>query len=539
MTDNKNSGRKKSSSKIKLIIYLMIGFLVFTTIIGIYLVRNAEDLAKNLLISQVNEQLAPHAEIEIEDFSFSVRPAAITLRNVKIAHTTPFAEIEPSRRTDSIRMFELGEASVMGVNLLRLVLRREWVLGTFTIDSLNVELVPFPEINETDSNDDPFVIPMFVSEVALRNSTIAYFRERDAETPAFRINDLSASVENIAFSGPDKPIHSYFEDFTFSTDTLSFVTKDNLYHLFIYSFNTDSKNRSISFSKSELIPKKSASQIAEEAGVQSDQYNFTAGPVKATGFDINKWLQDDELLLSSIIIENLDILINRDKTYPREERDHRLLPQQQLIDLPFVVSVDTIRWEAGSVRYIETYPQHGREGEISFYNMNVSVEGLQNHSRDDSVRVRASADFLDQIPIQADYLFSVRDNAGHAVSGTMGGFNLEMLNPIIENMAAKQIRSGILEEFRFNFHANEYASTGSIHMIYNNFELRFLDEESLEETRSRRLRSFFANRLRVRSANESDNPRDGTIDFERDVERSIFNYWWKTVLSGIEDIVIR
>ncbi|MCC5941032.1 MAG: hypothetical protein JJU37_05770 [Balneolaceae bacterium] len=539
MADNKNSGDKQGSSKVKLIVYLLIAFLIVISIVGIYLIRNAEDLAKNLLISQVNEQLAPHAEIEIEEFSFSVRPAAITLNNAKIVHKTPFEEFEPERRTDSIRKFELGKASVEGVNLLRLALRRQWSLGTFTIDGLNVEIVPFPVDESETDNDDPFVIPLFVSEVVLSNSNFAYFRERESETLAFRINNLSASVSDLYFSEADAPLYSYFEDFTFSTDTLSYVTEDSLYHLFIYSFDADTKSRTFSFSKSELIPQKSATQIAEEAGVQSDQYNYTAGPVKADGFDAKKWLRDEEIVLTSLIIENLDILINRDKTYPRAERNHRPLPQQQFIDLPFIVSADTIRWETGSIRYVETYPQAGREGEISFYDVNITIEGLQNHSRDDSVRVHAAANFLDQVPIEAKYLFSVRENAGHTVSGFMGGFNLQLLNPIIENMAAKQIRSGNLEEFRFNFHANEYASNGSLHMIYRDMELRFLDEISLEETRSRRLRSFFANRLRVRSGNDIEDPREGTIEFERDVERSIFNYWWKSVLSGIEDIVIR
>lgn len=539
MTAKKKGQQKKSSSKKRGIIYLLILFLVVIVIAGIYLVRNAEDLAKSLLISQVNEQLAPHAEIEIEAFAFSVRPAAITLSNVNIVHTTPFDKIEPVRRTDSIRLFELNEASVEGVSLFRLLVRRQWSLGTFTVDGLNIELVPFPDEGDGNNNDEPFVFPLYVAETVLKNSNLAYYRDRASTSHAFKSSNISANVSGISFSEPNAPIHTFFGDFSFSTDTLSYITEDELYHINVYDFDADTADESIRFSKAELIPQKSATQIAEERGYQSDQYNFTAGPVKASGVNQSAWFENEELKLNSLIIENLDILINRDKTHPREERGHRLLPQQQFLELPFVVSADTITWDGGSVRYIEKYPQEGREGEISFSDVDVTIHNLQNHSRDDSVRVRAAANFLNEVPIEVNYLFSVRENAGHTISGYMGGFNMEMLNPIIENMASKQIRSGMLQEFRFNFHANEYSANGSLHMIYNDLELRFLDEESLEETRSRRLRSFFANRLRIRSGNDSDTPREGAIDFERNVERSIFNYWWRSVLSGIEDIVIR
>ena len=539
MTQKKKSPDKKSSSKKRDILYLLVLFLIFIVIAGIYLVRNAENLAKNLLISQINEQLAPHAEIEIESFSFSVRPAAITLSNVNIVHITPFDEIDPVRRTDSIRLFELNEASVEGVSLFRLMVRRQWSLGTFTVNGLNIEVVPFPDDVDAGNNDEPFVFPLYVAETVLKNSNFAYYRDRTATSHAFKSSNISANVSGISFSEPNAPIHTFFGDFSFRTDTLSFISEDDLYHIYVYDFDADTADESISFSQAELIPQKTATQIADERGYQSDQYNFTAGPVKASGVNQRAWFENEELTLKSLIIENLDILINRDKTHPREERDHRPLPQQQFLDLPFVVSADSITWNGGSIRYLETYPQEGREGEISFFDVNVAIHNLQNHSRDDSVRVRAAANFLNEVPIEVNYLFSVRENAGHTISGYMGGFNMEMLNPIIENMAAKQIRSGRLKEFSFYFHANEYAANGSLHMIYNDLELRFLDEESLEETRSRRLRSFFANRLRVRSGNDSDNPREGTVDFERDVERSIFNYWWRSILSGIEDIVIR
>ncbi len=533
-SDNTSSGKRK-----RLVLYLLLGLFSILVITVTYLVYFSEDLAKNLLMEQLNEQLAPHAEIEIDEFIFSILPAAITLEGVRIVHNTPFEEIEPIRKTDSIRKFSFSKASVEGFDLLRLVFRKQWHLQSFSVDGLQIDVVPFPDESDNEADVPAYTFPLHISEVEIENSHFTSYRDRDGNLDIYSIKNLSGKVSRFTFSEPAAALHTYFDEIALRADSLSYKTTDGLYQILIHSFDADTETESVTFEKAEIVPSKSATEMAAASGEQTDQYNLETGAFKAAGFQSKKWLRDNEINITSVVIDSPNLIINRDKTYPRPDRDSRPLPQQQFIDLPFSVKIDTIQLDSGSIRYIEKFPQQGREGEISFHNMNVLVEDLQNKSREDSVRVHASANFLNEVPIEVYYLFSIRDNAGHSISGSMGGFQLNLINPIIENLTAKHIRQGTLDDFRFNFHANEYASTGSLYMIYNDLELRFLDEESLEETRSRRLRSFFANRLRIRAGNDANDPRDGTIDFERDTERSIFNYWWKSLLSGIEDVIIR
>ena len=539
MAEPNNQPDKQTGKKRRWILFLVLGVLFITGSVMLYLIYNAEELAKDLLIEQLNEQLAPNAVIKIGEFSFSVHPTSITLNNVEIVHIKPFEEIEPVRKTDSILRFEFREATVEGINLLRLALRRQWSLGMFTVDGLHIETVPFPEDSGDKPEDPDYVFPLFVSEVTLKNSRFTSYRDREATRFAYMADNFMGKLYNFSLSKADAPLHSYMDHVAITADTLGYMTDDELYEIFIINFETDSRAQALSFSKAEVIPQKTAKQMAEKIGTQTDQFNIETGALKATGFDIITWLKDEELKITSLIVDKPILHINRDKSFPRADRGFRPLPPKQFIELPYGISIDTLKMENATIRYVEKYPQDGRSGEISFYEVDVLAKKLQNRSDQDSIRVYVTARFLNEVPIAVNYHFAVRENSGHAVSGHMGSFDLTLLNPVIENLAAKQIRSGMLDDFRFDFHANNYSSTGKLHMVYNNFELRFLDEESLEETRGRRLRSFLANRLKIRAANSADDPRQGEIDFERDEERSIFNYWWKSVLSGIEDIVIR
>lgn len=522
----------------KKLIYILLSLLfVITIIFVLFLIFKGEDFAKNLLIKQLNEQLAPHAEIEIGDFIFSVRPASISIENIRIVHITPFEEIEPNRKTDSVRQLSIKKAAVEGISFFHLLIRRQWVLDEITINGLDVETVPFPE---DDNEDKPvYTFPLSVSELLIENSNFTSYWDREALNTAYSVKNLSSEIFRFSFSESDAPIHTYFEEITLKADVLLHKTENGLYEFLVNSFDLDSRAETVYFEEVRMLPQKSARQMARDAGAQTDQYNFEASVFVVNGFKLNRWLIDNALEISAITIDSPKININRDKAFPRAERNTRLLPQQQFINLSYGVKIDTLRWNNGSLRYIEEYPENGRRGEISFYEFDLLVEQLQNQNDQDSVRVHASAQFLGQIPIQANYLFSIRENAGHSITGSMGGFDLTLLNPILENMAAKHIRKGMLEQFEFRFHAGEHASAGTLNMIYRDFELRFLDEVNLQETRRRRLRSFFANRLRIRAGNNGDNARLGTIEFERDEERSIFNYWWKSVLTGIDDIVVR
>jgi hypothetical protein len=119
--------------------------------------------------------------------------------------------------------------------------------------------------------------------------------------------------------------------------------------------------------------------------------------------------------------------------------------------------------------------------------------------------------------------------------GSLSPFNMHVLNPILEPLALISIRTGKVEQFRFNFSANETSSKGNLYFGYDNLKISVLEKKN-GNTKEAKFASFLANSLLLRSKN----PRGkellpDEISIQRDEKRSVLNYLWKSVFSGIRN----
>ena len=76
--------------------------------------------------------------------------------------------------------------------------------------------------------------------------------------------------------------------------------------------------------------------------------------------------------------------------------------------------------------------------------------------------------------------------------------------------------------------------------LYHDLNVAFVNRKTDETAGlTEWVKSFFANLVMI---NENPKPgadvREGVIDFERDPEKSTFNYWYKSILSGIKSSLL-
>jgi hypothetical protein len=121
------------------------------------------------------------------------------------------------------------------------------------------------------------------------------------------------------------------------------------------------------------------------------------------------------------------------------------------------------------------------------------------------------------------------------VTGSLSPFNMQILNPILEPLALISIRSGHVDQFQFNFSADKTKSSGNLVFGYNDLRISVLENKN-GNTKEVKFASFLANSLLLRSKN----PRGkellpDEISILRDQKRSILNYTWKSVFSGIRN----
>lgn len=525
--------KKHKAAVVTVVILLVLSILMFFAVILV------TPVAEKQLLDIANRELAPNAHIEIDDFSLGIFPVQINIEGIRLVHSDPFEEQVPDKPLDTIRKLNIQSATLSGVRLIPLIMGKEWSLGTLNIDGVDAEFVPTTSDKLTDSAPLEQPLDVTISDINISNSDLKLFEKRDSEQPTHSAAGISLQIENFSVTDSENPLHTYFEHFTLSINSAEHKTEDDYYQISAEQIKASSRDETLSVNRFEAIPQLSAYEMASEFGNALDVYTVEGGPFTVSELRINQWFESNDIHAGYVELNDLAIIIEREKSFDRAPRDDRPLLNNKLKNLSMAVQADSVRWQNGKVSYTEQFSDDDRSGTVLFSDINLLVEALQNRDENQIIPVIATTRFMDAADLEIKFEFYANDLANHTIQATLHEMDLTHANDPLENLASVRVSDGLLTSLDFTFTASDERADGEMLMIYDDLSLRLLDEESLEENRGTRFRSFFANTFAVRSSNNGDDPRTGTMEFEREKDRSTFNYWWKTIRSGLKDTVQR
>lgn len=514
-------------------------FVILTAVLAALFYLHIEDITKNRITDLINEKLAPSAEIEIDEFDISYYPLGATLRGIRLIHRIPFEENIPERNADAIRKLEISEISISDIKIFRFLFGDRWRIDRIDIDGLHVELTPFPSKDQEESDVAITRPDIRINQLRLADGQVSYYRERLTEDTAASVSDIYIVADRFVVPEAGSPIHAFFDDIILETSAITYSLDNGDYELEAETFVLNSRDGILQIVGGKSNPLKTAAEMALEAGQPKDKFTGSFDEFLAEGVIIEDLLAREDFYSKSVRLTKPGIAIRRDRTFPRPEREDRMLPAVQFKNLPFPVSVDSLIVTDGYISYGEEYMEEDREGVISFYNIEMAVSRLNNRLTDDSITVDIHARFMDLTPLRMKAEFAMDEKGTHRVEGRLGELDLTVMNPTIEGFLSMRVRSGIARSIDFVFQADDDQSNGMLIFIYDDLEVRFLQAETLRERRRDRFRSFIANRFVVRSNNPAENPRNATIEYERDKQRSMFNYWWRSISDGLLESIRR
>jgi hypothetical protein len=140
--------------------------------------------------------------------------------------------------------------------------------------------------------------------------------------------------------------------------------------------------------------------------------------------------------------------------------------------------------------------------------------------------------------IKATFLLPIKKDLQYHAEGSVGGMSFFPLNPTLENLAFIRVESGKLNSMHFNFDYNDRSSNGKLTINYEDLKITGLKKEKSGGDND--LKTFLINTVIKNDKNQDMPPekRTGAISFERDRKRQIFNFWWKSLFSGITASVL-
>ncbi len=126
-------------------------------------------------------------------------------------------------------------------------------------------------------------------------------------------------------------------------------------------------------------------------------------------------------------------------------------------------------------------------------------------------------------------------NNTFSLNGSLLDMEANELNPILEKSAYIYATSGKIDKMNFSFSADNTNAAGKMTMLYHGLDITVKNKRTDDTTAFKeRFISWIANR-RVMDSNPvpGDDVRAGIIYFDRDPERFLFHYCFRSILSGI------
>ncbi len=476
-------------------------------------------------------------QIGIDELNFSTEKRHILARQLTV---------KPKTKSTTQNLFELR---IPSLSMNGFDIDNAYRNDEYFFESILVEKPVFLLYNNTKDSMkiDPFKVDLyphfesFADVFATKNLKVY-----EADLSIFK-NGQKKIQEKITFDLSNfridnKPstgfIHS--TDFSFRIQNTNHQDKKKFYQFAIGSSEYSSKNNRFTVRDIRLIPNFSKEKFNKQTGYQADYYEGKLDSVVISQPNIRRWFEKNELAGKYMSVRGLDIDIYRDKRLPFDEKRRPEMLQDMIKKLPYPVLIDSLRLINASIRYAEQHELGDKEGKISFSNINVSLKPFTNmkvsNSKIPDFRLEANASIMDscQMKVSMNYQMNHPDNLFTA-SGSLSPSNMRIFNPVLEPLSLVSIRSGQVDQFNFNFTGDRKQATGQLWFGYNDLRISVLELKD-GNTKEAKFASFIANSLLLKSRN----PRGkellpDEISFQRDEKRSVANYWWKSIFSGIRN----
>ena len=284
----------------------------------------------------------------------------------------------------------------------------------------------------------------------------------------------------------------------------------------------------------EFHPLKDKKTFLDESYYQTNFMRTKIDSVSFNQLNVKEFFEDSVIHLSSLHLISPDLKIDRDKTHPFFSTAIKLLPTNAFQKLGFKFRVDTLRLSEGKIMYTEKSRITGKDGSIFFTKLQGLVTNVKNTNltKNDSLTIYASTRFLDSAKVILRVKESYHDTlAGFFLSTHVSPFHTSILNSALIPMVAVEFQSGSVDTLQMRAVGREYLSFGTMKFLYQDLKVNFLrrPNDTARHSSKNQLLKLAANTFVIRSNNRK---RIGTLYYERDRNRAVFQYWVRMILSG-------
>lgn len=442
-------------------------------------------------------------------------------------------------------LISIPEIKLKGISLLKLLFSKKI--------SLSQILISEPSINLQLNQDNKLILPEKSnksSKITLKD--IGRFNLSNAKLNIIRadsteIDSIYNTLVNLDLWGiSSNELQNYtfksnsFDSVSFNLQNGTYMLPGGLYRIEYktigYSTSDNKLNADTLFIKSNY----SKYNIGEKEGAETDWFDFKIQDFLVEDISLKSLLKDKALICSQVHIKYFEGFAFKDKRLPFPPKPDTKLPMELISTSPLLFHIDSVVIEDANVEYSERVPNSKSAGIVTFNNLTAIFKTLSNI---DSLitaptTLQASAKVMNEATLHAHFTIPNTKYPGlYTAKGQMGPMSITSFNTILKQNTSVIVESGEIKQLSFDFQYSNDHSQGNLNFEYDNLKIAILD---LSQNKVKATKSFFVNNILLHKENlkEKASFKHGKISFNRNKQRSVFNFWWKSVLSGIKSIAI-
>ncbi|MFA4851022.1 MAG: hypothetical protein WC599_00700, partial [Bacteroidales bacterium] len=256
---------------------------------------------------------------------------------------------------------------------------------------------------------------------------------------------------------------------------------------------------------------------------------------------LERWLAGQPLEISKALIDSLDADVYRDRNVAMDLNRFPPFYNELFLKINFPLLIDTLLVTNSNIRYGELVEGDAKAGEIMLNDFNLSTFGFSNQSADstkaEEMRIFLNAQVMGEGNLKVELVLPLEGNLHEfTCTGSVGAMKLSPLNDMMGPSMNMTFKDGRVNRMTFDFSANDNHSKGWMEFLYEGLDVSLLRKDPSKE---KGFLSKLANTVML-----SDNPAPGKdlvtveIGYERDKNKGLINYLWKTIQSGMTRTIL-
>ncbi|MEZ4685944.1 MAG: hypothetical protein R3B47_07705 [Bacteroidia bacterium] len=460
---------------------------------------------------------------------------SVQLRSLK---DSSLMALVPDLRLEGVRIKELLKTRKMALNRIRLkqpkILLKggDRAIGRSELQRWSQGHGLFPLIH-------PWLDTLQANEVLVENGSIAMKPRRGMR---WEVEEFSLQLDNFLVDRFERVNrYMYSDELKLEVCKQHMVLPDSLYHLNIGNWKLDSRQKRLDVEALFLEPRLGMYEFAAARGYAIDRADLHIPRMRVLDFDAQALLTEYRLHLGRLQVFSPSLDLFRDAQQPDSFPDSQATMHELLRNFPIPLQVDSTYIDNGRIRYSLHEDEADRPGELSFDHITLHGSAFSNdknvHKKHPETIFDGQFKSMDSVDVSIRFRFDHQSpNDHYSITGIIGNVpDLAVFNPMLEPAGFVSIREGAAEKLIFNIELDKNMAEGRMRFYYNDLRVKVLSKK--KET-FKGFESFLANSFVLRKSNpRAQFLRVGRICYEREPHRSVFRFWARAFLTGVQSSI--